>query len=69
MAGVPPTLSAGFIGHGRIDWAVAVPFAVAGAVGASFRQRVAAQLDDQLLRRAFALGLVVLSAMIAWNNT
>ena len=57
------------IGHGRIDWAVALPFATAGAVGATLGRRVAARLDDRLLRRAFALGLVVLSAVIAWNNT
>jgi len=57
------------IGHGRVDWAVAIPFAAAGAVGANLGRRVASRFDERLLRRAFALGLVALSAFLAWNSS
>lgn len=56
------------LARARIDWPVAVPFAVAGAVGASLGRRFGSRLEERVLRRAFAVGLLGLSAFLAFRN-
>ncbi|ABS24977.1 sulfite exporter TauE/SafE family protein [Anaeromyxobacter sp. Fw109-5] len=50
------------------DWEVAIPFALAGVAGSGAGRRLAARLDEALLRRAFALVLVILSAFLFARN-
>jgi uncharacterized membrane protein YfcA len=52
----------------RVDWGVAVPFALAAVGGASAGRRVALRLDEARLRRAFALVLVGLAAFLVARN-
>jgi uncharacterized membrane protein YfcA len=47
--------------HGRVDWRAALPVALGGAVGALAGASVALRLDGELLRRLFAVLLVVLA--------
>jgi uncharacterized membrane protein YfcA len=56
------------LGQGAIEWAVAIPFALAGVAGASLGKRAGARLDERLLRRAFAVGLIALSVFLAVRN-
>ena len=48
-----------------VEWHVAIPFTVAGLVGASAGARVAGRVDSRALARAFATLLVVLAAYTA----
>jgi uncharacterized membrane protein YfcA len=52
------------LGQASVDWAVAIPFALAGIVGASLGRRAGSALDERMLRRAFALGLLALAAFL-----
>lgn len=48
-----------------VEWHVAIPFTVAGLLGASFGARVAGRVDSRTLAKAFASLLVVLAAYTA----
>ena len=54
--------------HAGVDWAAAVPFAIAGAAGAGLGRRAAARVDERVLRRGFAVGLVALAAFLVAQN-
>jgi uncharacterized protein len=50
------------------DWRVAIPFALAGIVGAGAGRRLSAQLPEAAIRRTFAAGLVLLAAFLVVRN-
>jgi uncharacterized membrane protein YfcA len=56
------------LGQGAIEWAVAIPFALAGVAGANLGRRVGSKLDERILRRAFAVGLIAVSMFLAVRN-
>ena len=56
------------VGRSAIDWSVALPFAAAGVVGSSMGRRMAARLNDVLLRRAFAAALAALALFLVVRN-
>ena len=57
------------VGRSAIDWSVALPFAAAGVVGSSMGRRMAARLNEVLLRRAFAAALAALALFLVVRNT
>jgi len=71
LAVILPTAIVGTIGHaraGRVRWPVAIPLAIAGVVGGVIGARIALTLDDSLLRRLFAVFLIVMAARMAWRT-
>jgi uncharacterized membrane protein YfcA len=56
------------LGASAIDWRVALPFALLGVVGSSVGRRLAARLNEALLRRAFAVALAGLAAFLVIRN-
>ncbi len=56
------------LGQASVDWTVAIPFALAGVVGASLGRRAGSALDERMLRRAFALGLLALAAFLVTRD-
>jgi uncharacterized membrane protein YfcA len=54
--------------HGSIDWATAAPFAFFGIAGANLGRRLGTRLNENTLRRGFALTLVALAGLIVIQN-
>lgn len=68
LAVILPTAVVATIGHarhGRVAWRTAAPLAIAGVIGALIGARIALSLDDDLLRRLFAMLLTVLAIRMA----
>jgi uncharacterized membrane protein YfcA len=64
LAIIVPTAIVATIGHaraGRVEWKVAVVAGLAGVIGAVLGSRLAFELDEQVLRRIFAVVLVLLA--------
>ena len=58
------------VGHARkqrIDWKIAVFVGLGGIAGAVLGSRTAFYLDEDLLRRMFAVLLVILAFRMAWH--
>ncbi|HEX2851116.1 MAG TPA: sulfite exporter TauE/SafE family protein, partial [Acidimicrobiales bacterium] len=51
-----------------VEWHVAIPFTIAGLLGASFGAKLAGRVDGRALARAFAILLVVLAAYTATRS-
>ncbi len=65
LAVIVPTVLIGAVVHARADrveWTVAIPVGVGGIVGGLLGARVALGLDETLLRRMFAVFLIVMAA-------
>lgn len=53
------------ISGGDVEWDIAIPFAVAAALGAYAGRRIAEQVANETLRRAFAAVIVIAAAYTA----
>lgn len=64
------TLSAfaGYVGGVHIDWTVLVPFTAVAVVGIIAGTRLVTHVPAPALRRAFAVMLVAIGALIVWQN-
>lgn len=70
LAIIVPTAIVATIGHaraGRVVWKVAAITGAAGIVGALAGSRLAYQLDEDVLRRIFAVVLVILSLRMLYR--
>lgn len=64
LAVIVPTVLLGTIVHaraGRVDWRLAVPIGLAGIGGGLLGARIALDLDPDLLRRVFAVFLLLVA--------
>lgn len=57
------------IAAGDVEWDIAVPFAVAAALGAYAGRRIAEQVANETLRRAFAAVIVITAAYTAVRSS
>jgi uncharacterized membrane protein YfcA len=53
------------IAAGDVEWDIAIPFAVAAALGAYAGRRIAERVANETLRRAFAVVIVIAAAYTA----
>ena len=70
LAVILPTALVGLIGHAsgkRIDWRVAIPAALAGLGGGVWGAHLALELDADLLRRMFAVALVLIAVRLGFR--
>ena len=55
---------AGYIGQAHVAWSFVLPFAAVAAIGTLAGGRIAARLPQRVLRRAFAIALVILGTYV-----
>ena len=68
LAVILPTAVVATIGHarhGRVAWRIAAPLAITGIAGAFVGAQIALSLDDDVLRRLFAVLLTALAIRMA----
>jgi len=71
LAVILPTAIVSTIGHarlGRVIWPLAIPLAIAGIIGGFVGARTALLLDGELLRRLFAVLLIILGLRMAMRT-
>ncbi|MFN0074738.1 MAG: sulfite exporter TauE/SafE family protein [Chloroflexota bacterium] len=58
----------GYAGHGAIDWAITAPVALGSVIGAIAGGQLAGRVQDQVLRRGFALMVSLVAVVLIYRN-